>query len=90
LPNKDLRVCVDANVLISGIGFGGNPYTVLAALLKREFIHVTCAEILAETKRNLEAKAEVPASEVREILDKIMEVSLMVEPQGTVSALTGR
>jgi putative PIN family toxin of toxin-antitoxin system len=73
---------LDSNVIISAMAFGGKPDAILQALLKRQFAHVTCAEILAETQQNLLRKIGMHPLRVRAVLGAILEVSTVIEPKG--------
>lgn len=90
MPDKDrqLSACLDANVLVSAIGFGGKPDLILQALLKRRFAHVTCSALLEETRRNLTNKIGLNATDVQAILAAISEVSTILEPPGSLK-ITG-
>lgn len=49
-----IRVCLDTNVLISGlISSSGASHKILSALRRREFLLITSNEILTETKKVL-------------------------------------
>jgi predicted nucleic acid-binding protein len=50
LPNDRLCVCIDANVLLSAIAFGGKPAEILDALFSGRFDHVTCSAVIEETR----------------------------------------
>jgi putative PIN family toxin of toxin-antitoxin system len=90
LPDKESRLsaCLDANVLISAIEFGGKPDLIVQALLKRRFAHVTCPALLEETRRNLTDKIGLKSTDVRAILASISEVSTILEPPGSLK-ITG-
>ncbi len=77
-----LTVCIDANVYISAIGFGGKPALVIKSALARKFHLITSSMILHEVKRNLIKKLEFSEVEVDELLDEIMRVSTIYEPSG--------
>jgi len=86
LPSKALSACLDANVLISAIAFGGKPNQVLEALFERQFGNVTCAEIMAETRRNLLNKVGLAPVRVHTVMDLILARSTVIEPQGIINA----
>jgi len=45
---QQITVCLDANVYISGIAFGGKPLKILEKALRRDFHLVTGPHILDE------------------------------------------
>lgn len=47
-----LSDCVDANVYISAIAFGGKPLKIIERALSREFLLISGANILQEVRRN--------------------------------------
>lgn len=53
-----LTVCLDSNVIISGIAFRGKPFKILERALEREFNVVLGPPILDEVRRNLIGKLE--------------------------------
>ena len=84
LKSNTLTVCIDANIYISGIAFGGKPLKVLEFALDRKFYLVTSLVILVEVKRNLVKKLEFTETEVDRLLDEIIQVSTIYEPAGNV------
>lgn len=79
-----LTVCIDANIYISGIAFGGKPLKIIELALDRKFYVVTSSFILTEVKRNLIKKLEFNESEVDQLLNGIIEVSTIYEPTGAI------
>ena len=77
-----LTVCLDANVIISAIAFGGKPLKVLQHALTREFRHVTGTNILDETRRNLIGKLGLQKGMVDQFLSDLSEVSSVFVPKG--------
>jgi uncharacterized protein len=51
-----LTVCIDANVYISAIAFGGKPFKIIELALDRKFHLVVSMSILNEVKKNLTKK----------------------------------
>lgn len=82
--DKMLVVCVDANVIISGIAFGGLPMKVLERLLKRDFLHITGENVIAEVKRNLIGKLGLKQQMVGQFIGDMIEVSTVYVPSGNV------
>ncbi|HJT25687.1 MAG TPA: hypothetical protein VJ873_14015, partial [bacterium] len=57
MPSKPvLTACLDANVIISGVAYGGIPLEILLRLYNSEFFHVTGPNILEEVRRVLVRK----------------------------------
>jgi len=79
-----LKVCIDANIYISAIAFGGKPAKIIELALARKFYVITSTAIINETKRNLVAKLGLQEQEVQELLDEILLVATMYEPQGKI------
>ena len=88
MRNRSLTVCLDANVIVSAVGFGGKPLEVLAGLLDRRFGSVSSAAILAEAHRNLIGKLELRPATATNVVAQIETVSVMVQP-AKVTAVTG-
>ncbi|MGH7442074.1 MAG: putative toxin-antitoxin system toxin component, PIN family [bacterium] len=88
LPSKLLTVCIDANVLLSAIAFGGKPEQVLDALFDDKYAHVTSAVLLEETRRNLLKKIRrLSPQRVHESLKDIEDISTVVNPSGLLKVL---
>lgn len=79
-----LVVCIDANVYISGIAFGGKPLKVIERALNRDFILITGSNIMEEVRRNLLGKLSLKAARVERFLNDINEVSSMYVPSGKI------
>lgn len=82
--NNILTVCIDANVYISGIAFGGKPLKILEFALDRKFYLVTSLVILTEAKRNLINKLGLAESNVNLLFDEIIQIATIYEPTGKV------
>lgn len=94
MPNKttaesqsisSLAVCIDANVLISALAFGGKPQLIVDRLLVGDFISITGENILAEVRRNTIHKLKLPPTQVDAFLDDIRDTSSVYVPTGLVS-----
>jgi len=81
--NKMLTVCIDANVYISAVAFGGKPSKIIEFALARKFQLVVSTAILNEVKRNLIKKLDFTEEEVDSFLKIIMEVASVYLPTGT-------
>lgn len=80
-----LSACVDANVYISAIAFGGKPLKIMERALSREFLLITGANILQEVRRNLLGKLDLERTRVDRFLDDVSAVSSVFVPSGTIN-----
>jgi putative PIN family toxin of toxin-antitoxin system len=90
LKNKadQLSACVDANVYISAIAFGGKPLKVVERALNREYLLIAGANILTEVRRNLLGKLGLEKDRVDQFLTDVSAVSSVFVPSGGVDATT--
>ncbi len=79
-----LTVCIDANVYISALAFGGKPLRVIQLALNKKFCLVTSLHILTEVKRNLIGKLSFSESLAEELLEEYIQISNIYEPQGKI------
>lgn len=79
-----LSACIDSNVFISAIAFGGTPLKVIERALDREFQVITSLHILEEVKRNLTGKLGISLKRVDSFLDDLLEVSSLFVPTGKI------
>jgi putative PIN family toxin of toxin-antitoxin system len=77
-----LTVCIDANIYISGIAFGGKPLKVLERALNREFLVVNGPNIIQEVHRNLIGKLGLNKTQVDRFLYDMTEISSILVPSG--------
>jgi putative PIN family toxin of toxin-antitoxin system len=77
-----LTVCIDANVYISAIAFGGKPAKIVELALARRFYLVVSTTILHEVKHNLIKKLDFTTEDVDSFLKIILEVSSIYQPTG--------
>ena len=80
--NKMLTVCIDANVYISAIAFGGKPAKIVELALARRFYLVVSTTILHEVKHNLIKNLDFTTEDVDSFLKIILEVSSIYQPTG--------
>jgi len=83
--NRDqpqISACLDSNVLISAIAFGGTPLKVIERALDREFQVVTSLHIFEEIRRNLTGKLGLSSRHVDRALDDLLKVSSVFVPSG--------
>lgn len=88
MKSNALIVCVDANVYISGIAFGGKPAQIIDLALSRKFFLITSSPILNEVQRNLTSKIGLDKSKVSNFLDKIRYIATMYEPTGNTNYIS--
>lgn len=81
------RVCLDTNIWISGIVFGGAPARIVQLAFERKFIVVTSTPILDEVSRILQSKFEVPRQDVKRLTRRIMQVADVFEPSGELKVI---
>lgn len=79
-----LKVCIDANVYISAIVFGGKPKTILELAFNRKYTLVTSAVIINEAHRNLVGKLKFPEEVAQEVFEKILNIAAVYEPLGQI------
>ncbi len=79
-----ITACLDANVCISGIAFGGRPLKVLEHALNREFHLVIGPNIIQEVRKNLLGKLGLKSSRVDQFLSDISDVASIFVPSGDV------
>lgn len=79
-----ITACLDANVLISGIAFGGKPLEVIQRALNRKFHMVTGQNILQEVEKNLLGKIQLKKSRVDKFISDIAEVSSVFVPNSKI------
>ncbi len=85
-----LSACVDTNVYISAIAFGGKPLKVIERALNREFLLISGANILQEIRQNLLGKLDLEKARVDRFLDDISAVSSVFVPSGTINETTNK
>lgn len=85
--SKKPTVCLDSNIYVSALGFGGKPFTVIELALNKEFLLVASPHILEEVRRNLTKKLGFKSSEVDHFLEIITEVTALFTPSGSIQIL---
>ena len=77
-----LSVCLDSNVIVSAIAFGGVPLQILDLALARRFHLVLGPNILDEAKKNLVAKLGLPSHDVDTVLGDLAAIASIFVPTG--------
>ena len=80
--NSRLTVCLDSNIYVSAIGFGGRPLKVLELALEKDFLLVLSNHILNEVQKNLLHKVGLKAKEFVPVLHKLADLATFVLPAG--------
>jgi len=88
LPNNPkLTVCLDANVIISGVVYDGIPLEILKRLYDFDFDHVTGPNILDEVCRVLVHKFSQSQDKVDHLRDRLRSASTVYDPTGKIKAI---
>ncbi len=84
-----LRVVLDTNVLISAIGWRGNPRKVLALCIEGKLNLVLTRETLDELERVLQrARFDfIPVEKKQELLQYLTDISIKVTAEGNVEVI---
>ena len=82
---QKLTACLDANVYISGIAFGGKPLEILERAFNRDFLLVTGPNILQEVRRNLLNKLQIRPSRIDLFIADISDNSSIFVPSGQIT-----
>ncbi|MBI4403912.1 MAG: putative toxin-antitoxin system toxin component, PIN family [Deltaproteobacteria bacterium] len=85
--SKPLCVCLDSNIYVSAIGFGGKPLAVVELALKKEFLVIISPHILNEVRKNLIHKIGIKGSAIDRFVENISEVAVFFTPTGSVAIL---
>ena len=85
--SKKLTVCLDSNIYVSALGFGGKPFEVVELALKKEVLLVSSTHILDEVRRNLTKKLGLRNSEVESFLEHVVDAATLFTPTGSISVL---
>ncbi len=85
-----IKVCIDSNVWLSGINFGGIPGEIVQLGLKKKFQIVISDFILKEIDRNLTHKFDISKRKKMRLLYRIAQISDVYEPRGSVTIIPNR
>lgn len=81
------RVILDTNVLISAIGFGGNPRKILLLTIKKKIRGVISKILLAELHEVILKKFPRIETQLLIIEKQIKDKFIIVEPRATLSII---
>lgn len=76
-----IRVCLDTNVLISALVFGGKPVEILTLAAEEEVVLVSSPQILAEFAKTLKEKFSWVDGDIRQALKTLTAISVVVTPK---------
>lgn len=83
-----IRVTVDTNVTVSGLLFGGLPFKLIQAALKRRFIWVTSPYLIDEAEKVLSShKFGLTKHEIQILTQPIFEIAELVVPNKFVDVI---
>lgn len=83
-----IKVCLDTNILVSAIIFGGKPKEILNLGVKNKIVIIASPQILSELKSVLGKKFRWSENDIKQTLKTLAESSTLVSPQKTVHAIT--
>lgn len=86
--NSSLIVCLDSNVIISAVAFGGIPGEVLRRLFAENFLHVTAPNIIEEVRRNLTLKLKMSMFLADVFFVELIENSSYLNPTGNLKTIS--
>ena len=87
MSSKRLIVCLDSNIYVSALAFGGKPLEVVELALKKEVLLVTSEHILNEVRTNLTKKLGFKASEIENFLEHVIDAATLFTPTGSTRVL---
>lgn len=79
-----ISACLDVNVIVSAIAFGGTPLKVLERALRRDFHLILGPNIVRTTQRILVKKLGLKVSRVDHLMDDLMAVASVFVPEGSM------
>jgi putative PIN family toxin of toxin-antitoxin system len=82
-----LKTCIDTNVWISGILFGGPPAAIVTAALNQRFEVIASRVILDEIERNLLGKFGFGKTNTKRFINRFLQVVDLYEPKGSVKII---
>lgn len=89
-PDTQLSACIDSNIYISAVAFGGKPLKIIERALNREFLLICGANILQEVRKNLLGKLDLEKNRIDRFLDDISAISSVFVPSGTINETTNQ
>ena len=83
-----LKVVFDTNILLSGIGWNGKPYTCIELARNGVVEGVTCRELLDELSEKLDTKLEFSAEQIIDTIADLMSFLSLVRINGDLKVIT--
>lgn len=84
---RKVKVVLDANILISALGFGGNPREILILVIEKKLQAISSPILLAEFEDVISKKFPLLANDLTRILRKLKKNLKIVKPQISISVL---
>lgn len=81
-------VVFDTNILFSGVGWKGRPYSCLQLAREGKVTHITCIEILAELNEKLQSKMGQSTAEAARTVAEILSFSELVTIENKLKVVT--
>lgn len=85
---KKSTVVFDTNILFSGVGWKGSPYSCLQLAREGMVTHVTCLEILAEFNEKLQSKMGQSMEEAARTVAEILSFSQLATIESKLHVVT--
>lgn len=79
-----ISACLDVNVIVSAIAFGGTPLKVLDRALRRDFYLILGPNIINTTQRILVKKLGLKTSQVERLMADLTAVASLFVPKGII------
>jgi len=83
-----IKVVFDTNILLSGIGWNGKPYTCIELARNGVVEGVTCRELLDELSEKLDTKLEFSAEQIIDTIADLMSFLSLVRINGDLKVIT--
>jgi putative PIN family toxin of toxin-antitoxin system len=83
-----MKVVFDTNILLSGIGWNGKPYTCIELARNGVVEGVTCRELLDELSEKLDTKLEFSAEQIIDTIADLMSFLSLVRINGDLKVIT--
>lgn len=77
----------DINILFSGTGWRGSPYSCLQLARRGEVTRLTCRKILAELQEKLQTKRGMTPSQATRVVAEILSFSRLVKIPNTLKVV---
>jgi putative PIN family toxin of toxin-antitoxin system len=81
-------VVFDTNILFSGVGWKGSPYSCLQLAREGKVTHLTCIEILSELNEKLQSKMGQSTAEAARTVAEILSFSKLVTIENKLKVVT--